>query len=296
MWENGDLRYIKMGGVEVVRRIYVAIRDRNWGTAPNTMSNLVMDVGEDAFRITYDVENRLNEIYFTWHGEITGAADGTIDLSMDGMAQSTFMKNRIGYCILHPDDIAGAWARVQHVDGAAEDALLPHLFDPNQPVLPFAEMTGLAHEVMPGVCSPPSRRGYLRDGGSAQLKLNQRVDVTGVTKGRGFAGVFKRWGMKGAARDSSTAHEHHRHPGAIGQRKTPGKVWKGKHLPGHYGVDVQTVQNLFVEGIEPDRNLLLVTGAVPGHADGLLFVGTAAKGQPRAKQKQVVRERSKPKV
>jgi large subunit ribosomal protein L3 len=124
----------------------------------------------------------------------------------------------------------------------------------------------------------------------------QRIDVTGITKGRGFAGVFKRWGMKGAARDGSTAHEHHRHPGAIGQRKTPGKVWKGKHLPGHYGVDTVTVQNLFVAGMEPEKNLLLVTGAVPGHADGLLFVGTAAKGQPRAKQKQEVRERAKPKV
>src|SRR5512136_1329916 len=128
------------------------------------------------------------------------------------------------------------------------------------------------------------------------FKVDQRVDVTGTTKGRGFAGVFKRWGMKGAARDSSTAHEHHRHPGAIGQRKTPGKVWKGKHLPGHYGVDVVTTQNLTVAGIEADGNLLLVKGAVPGHADALVYVGTAAKGQPRAKQKQVVRERSKPKV
>jgi large subunit ribosomal protein L3 len=128
------------------------------------------------------------------------------------------------------------------------------------------------------------------------FKDRQRVDVTGVTKGRGFAGVFKRWGMKGAARDSSTAHEHHRHPGAIGQRKTPGKVWKNKHMPGHYGVDNITVQNLFVVGVEAEKNLLLVTGAVPGHADGLIFVDTAAKGQPRAKQKQAVRERSKPKV
>ncbi len=128
------------------------------------------------------------------------------------------------------------------------------------------------------------------------FKEKQRIDVTGTTKGRGFAGVFKRWGMKGAARDGSTAHEHHRHPGAIGQRKTPGKVWKGKHLPGHYGTDQVTVQNLFVAGIEKDKNLLLVTGAIPGHADGLVFVSTAAKGQPRAKQVQVVRERSKPKV
>ncbi len=123
---------------------------------------------------------------------------------------------------------------------------------------------------------------------------NQRIDVTGITKGRGFTGVMKKWGMKGAARDASTSHEHHRHPGAIGQRKTPGKVWKGKHLPGHYGVDTVTVQNLTVVGIE--GNSLLVSGAVPGHPDGLLFVNTAAKGQPRPKQKQEVRERAKAKV
>jgi large subunit ribosomal protein L3 len=128
------------------------------------------------------------------------------------------------------------------------------------------------------------------------FKANQRIDVSGVTKGRGYAGVVKKWGMKGAARDASTSHEHHRHPGAIGQRKTPGKVWKGKHLPGHYGTDNVTIQNLTVVGIEPAQNLILVSGAVPGHADGLLFVNTAAKGQPRPKQKQEVRERAKPKV
>jgi large subunit ribosomal protein L3 len=128
------------------------------------------------------------------------------------------------------------------------------------------------------------------------FKVDQRVDVTGVTKGRGFAGVFKRWGMKGAARDSSTAHEHHRHPGAIGQRKTPGKVWKGKHLPGHYGVDNVTTQNLTVAGIEAEGNLLLVKGAVAGHADGIVFVDTASKGQPKPKIKQEVRVRAKAKV
>ncbi|HTP25453.1 MAG TPA: 50S ribosomal protein L3, partial [Anaeromyxobacteraceae bacterium] len=128
------------------------------------------------------------------------------------------------------------------------------------------------------------------------FKLDQRIDVTGITKGRGFQGVFKRWGMKGAARDSSTAHEHHRHIGAVGQRKTPGKVWKGKHLPGHLGAERVTVQNLSVAGIEGDKNLLLVSGAVPGHNDGLLFVNTAVKGQPKTKEKQVERQRGKPKV
>ena len=128
------------------------------------------------------------------------------------------------------------------------------------------------------------------------FKANQRIDVSGVTKGRGFTGVVKKWGMKGAARDASTSHEHHRHVGAVGQRKTPGKVWKGKHLPGHYGNDNITIQNLTIVGIESDSNLLLVKGAVPGHADGILFVNTAIKGQPRVKQVQVERARAKPKV
>jgi large subunit ribosomal protein L3 len=128
------------------------------------------------------------------------------------------------------------------------------------------------------------------------FKQDQRIDVAGVTKGRGFTGVMKRWNMHGAARDSSTTHEHHRHVGAIGQRKTPGKVWKGKHLPGHYGVDKVTIQNLTVVGVEADKHLLLVKGAVPGHNDGLLFVNTAVKGQPRAKKVQEVRARAKPKV
>jgi len=125
---------------------------------------------------------------------------------------------------------------------------------------------------------------------------SQRIDVTGITKGRGFTGVMKKWGMKGAARDSSTSHEHHRHVGAIGQRKTPGKVWKGKHLPGHYGTDTVTIQNLTVVGVEPEQNALLVKGAVPGHADGLLLVTTATKGQPRPKAKAEEKQRAKPKV
>jgi large subunit ribosomal protein L3 len=125
------------------------------------------------------------------------------------------------------------------------------------------------------------------------FKLAQRIDVSGVTKGRGFAGVFKKWGMKGAARDSSTAHELHRHPGAIGQRKTPGKVWKGKHLPGQYGHDNITIQNLTVMGIEADKNILLVSGAVPGHADGLIFVDTAVKGQKRVVQQAAPEKKGK---
>jgi large subunit ribosomal protein L3 len=104
------------------------------------------------------------------------------------------------------------------------------------------------------------------------FKKGDKVDVTGTTRGFGFAGVFKRHHMKGAARDSSTAHELHRHPGAIGQRKTPGRVFKNKRMPGHLGVDRRTVQNLPVVDVIPENNLLLVGGSIPGHRNNLVIV------------------------
>ena len=64
LYEAGDLRYIRLGDREIVRRLYVAVRDRNWETIALTISNLTLDIGEDSFRITYDVENRRNEIDF----------------------------------------------------------------------------------------------------------------------------------------------------------------------------------------------------------------------------------------
>jgi large subunit ribosomal protein L3 len=111
------------------------------------------------------------------------------------------------------------------------------------------------------------------------FRKGQFVDVTGTTKGRGFAGVFKRHKMKGAARDSASSHEHHRHMGAVGQRKTPGKVWKGKRMPGHYGVERVTIQNMQIVEVDLENNLLLLRGAVPGHRDGILEIKPSAKGK-----------------
>src|SRR5205823_13118546 len=104
------------------------------------------------------------------------------------------------------------------------------------------------------------------------FKKGDKVDVTGTTLGFGFQGVFKRHHMKGAARDSSTAHELHRHPGAIGQRKTPGRVFKNKRMPGHLGVDRRTVQNLPVVDVIAESNLLLVGGSIPGHKNNVVIV------------------------
>jgi large subunit ribosomal protein L3 len=112
------------------------------------------------------------------------------------------------------------------------------------------------------------------------FRRGQFVDVTGITKGRGFQGVVRRWNMKGAARDSASTHEHHRHIGAIGQRKTPGKVWKGKHLPGHYGVERVTIQNLQIVEVDVENQLLLIRGGIPGHKNSLVEINPCVKGRP----------------
>ena len=149
-YEDGDLRAIKLGDVEVVRRIYVAVRDRNWGTVLPTYSDVQMDIRADSFRITYSVEHVHNEIDFAWQGEIAGDADGAITCRMDGVARSTFLKNRIGFCVLHPAEVAGAACVVEHIDGRSEAATLPEYIVPDQPVTPFADMQSIRHQVAPG--------------------------------------------------------------------------------------------------------------------------------------------------
>jgi large subunit ribosomal protein L3 len=113
----------------------------------------------------------------------------------------------------------------------------------------------------------------------------QLVDVTGVTKGRGFQGVMKRWSFKGYRQTHGT-HEYRRHPGAIGQRKTPGRVYPNKKLPGHYGVEQVTTQNLQVVEVDVEKGMILVRGAVPGHADGIVFLRPAVKVALREQHKK----------
>jgi large subunit ribosomal protein L3 len=109
----------------------------------------------------------------------------------------------------------------------------------------------------------------------------QLVDVVGTTKGRGFQGVVKRWSFSGFRQTHGT-HEYRRHPGAIGQRKTPGRVYPNKKMPGHYGVERVTMQNLQVVDVDKEKNLLLVRGAIPGHPDSIVYVSAAIKGQKKA--------------
>jgi large subunit ribosomal protein L3 len=101
------------------------------------------------------------------------------------------------------------------------------------------------------------------------------VDVTGVSKGKGFAGTVKR---HGTSRGPETHGSHyHRAPGSMGGASNPSKVFKGKRLPGHMGAEKVTVQNLVIVKVYEDKNLLLVKGAVPGPKGGFLVIKEAVK-------------------
>jgi hypothetical protein len=148
VFADGGLRYIRLGEREIVRRVYCAVRDANWGTVPDRISNLRADVREDAFRIEFDVENQQAEIDFAWQGLITGESSGRIVCEMDGVARSTFRKNRIGFCVLHPMEIAGTSVLVRHADGRIEQAEFPRYIAPHNP---FLDVVGMRHTAGPGV-------------------------------------------------------------------------------------------------------------------------------------------------
>jgi len=108
------------------------------------------------------------------------------------------------------------------------------------------------------------------------FEAGEYVDVTGTSKGRGFAGVVKRHGFSGGPKTHGQS-DRHRAPGSIGACTTPGRVFKGKRMPGRMGGDRVTVQNLEVVLVDPERNLLALRGAVPGAKNGLVVIQQARK-------------------
>lgn len=107
----------------------------------------------------------------------------------------------------------------------------------------------------------------------------QFVDVIGITKGKGFAGVVKRFRVNGGP--ASHGSMFHRRIGSIGMRQTPGRSWKNQKMPGHMGSVRRTVQNLQVVKVISDKNILLVKGAIPGANGDDVIVRRAIKGQPK---------------
>ena len=128
----------------------------------------------------------------------------------------------------------------------------------------------------------------LAPGGELKVEMftaGQVVDVTGTTTGKGFAGTMKRHNFSGGMA-SHGASVSHRVPGSIGQRQTPGRVFPGKRMSGHMGVRRRTIENLKVVRVDAERNLLLVSGAVPGAPGGQVIVRPSVKAAARALRKK----------
>jgi large subunit ribosomal protein L3 len=128
----------------------------------------------------------------------------------------------------------------------------------------------------------------LQPGGELKVDLfsaGQVVDVTGTTTGKGFAGTMKRHNFAGGMASHGNSVSH-RVPGSIGQRQTPGRVFPGKRMSGHMGVRRRTIENLKVVRVDAERNLLLVSGAVPGAPGGQVVVRPSVKAAARALRKK----------
>lgn len=110
------------------------------------------------------------------------------------------------------------------------------------------------------------------------FKAGDLVDVIGISKGKGFAGVMKRHHFRGGPKTHGQS-DRARHPGAIGSTTTPGRIWKGLKMAGHLGHQQVTIQNLEVFQANPERNLLLLKGAVPGARNGLLLIKKSGRSK-----------------
>jgi hypothetical protein len=149
VYKNGELRYVRLGRREIVRRLYVAVRDREWGTIPLRIEDEEIEADDQAFKITFRAIHQQGDVDFRWRGTVQGDPDGSIRFEMDGEAHADFLRNRIGICVLHPAvECAGAPAWVEHPDGAREAGAFPKEIAPHQP---FFDMRALGHEVVPGL-------------------------------------------------------------------------------------------------------------------------------------------------
>lgn len=147
--DSGFLRWVRCGQRELVRGVFAAIRDHNWDTIPVTVTELEQDIGEDEFDLRWWARSRHESIRFDWRGRLTGTREGVVRYRFDGVARSTFHKNRIGLCVLHPiKECNGHACRVEHCDGGITAGRFPEVISPHQP---FRSIRSITHAVCPGI-------------------------------------------------------------------------------------------------------------------------------------------------
>jgi len=147
--DNAFLRYLRLGDHEVARNLYAVVRDQNWNTIAWQVSNLKTDVRADSFDLSFDVECREREVHYVWRGAIRGDATGHVTFTFDGEAKSSFLRNRIGICVLHPIvECAGKPVTLEHADGSVEQTAWPKTIAPWQPL---RDVRAITQEFAPGV-------------------------------------------------------------------------------------------------------------------------------------------------
>ena len=146
-----------------------------------------------------------------------------------------------------------------------------------KPLLGFFKKINIApRKLIKELLKEPSKEYKIGEELKVDLfKPGDFVDITGISIGKGFQGGMKRWHWHGGPQTHGSMS--HRRVGSIGSTTTPGRVWKGHHLPGHMGAHRATIQNLQVIKADPQNNLLLVKGAVPGHRNSYLIIKRAKK-------------------
>ena len=147
LFEAGTLRYLKVGEHEILRGIYAAVRDENWGTVPGILKDVDLHDQGDSFSLSFTSIHQKNDIHFVWQGQITGEPSGRVTFTFEGEAQSTFKRNRVGFCVLHPMSAAGAPCVIEHMDGTKTEGHFPVAISPHQP---FKDIRSLTHEVTEG--------------------------------------------------------------------------------------------------------------------------------------------------
>jgi len=141
-FSDGDLRNVRYGSTEIVNRIYFALRDQNWGTVKGIISDLSIEQNDSGFVVTYRSEHHAGDIHFAWNCEIKGYRSGRVSFSTDGSALSTFNRNRIGLCLLHPASAAGDKVTITHSDDSNSHGVFPELVSPHQP---FRDIRSIHH-------------------------------------------------------------------------------------------------------------------------------------------------------
>ncbi|MGI9420085.1 MAG: hypothetical protein ACR2RA_19855 [Geminicoccaceae bacterium] len=148
-FDNGALRYIKVGGKEAIRNIAFVVRDKDWGTYNPVLKNLKIGQASNAFEVSFDAicKDANQELHYS--ARIKGRSDGSLSFEGTGKAISDFLTNRTGFVVLHPlDGVAGCPVDVERVDGSRESTAFPAFIDP---MCPFQDLRALTHEVLPGV-------------------------------------------------------------------------------------------------------------------------------------------------